>query len=676
MTRYACAAVTALGLLATTPVVARDAASLPQPFVNQAGYNTGEAKRFVLPNASDGVPFAVIRLSDGAAVFRGTVKGQGGDFSAFDEPSAPSEYVIEVQGWPRSHPFTIASQHFEKVSSRLAYQFFIDVRGGFSSKVSPANVTGGGPARDGGGSTLEPMFLGLLYASNPALFDRWTKELRYFDDRMYAIVPPDDEAKDAPIGYYEEKSRDKLAAPDLLKLIVWNTEWAWHNRNYEGPTAGYEERAYAYDAWIRSFGHPDGQQQSFDRQNLLDYIAAGHAYQGMFLKDYLPKPIHTRMRNFALSEWEDSDRHKEVRYWTKSMKWIDEGRLEFNEMGSAFGQGLWRNLMMYLGEKQTPGGDPERFAKYVRATADDIIANWDFNNPVHMWRARNAEHMTPQALAMLQMTAPELAPAGLMPKLRAWRDYVMKRSDNLWHYRTHDDREWAHPKSKEVGTVAGMGGSMFAVAHVLKDPALRARAWSQVNYVFGANPAGTHLGNDSRTRRALGGWWQGVERGWPISYVHGTGALGYTRGTLDGSPTNDAFPYNPAMAVTGDKPGVYGTEGWALTNRAWLTTVAFATLDTHGVRIIGSDGKAASGVRRGAPLRVELRAALNLDPTKIETGYVDVARAGGAMQRLVVTETGPNSDLFAAPLDTATAGNVTVSYGHMAFRKTASVTVR
>ena len=105
------------------------------------------------------------------------------------------------------------------------------------------------------------------------------------------------------------------------------------------------------------------------------------------------------------------------------------------------------------------GGQPARFLTYARACAEDIIRSWDFGNPVHTWRARNAEHIAPQALALFLLIAPEQAPPGTKEKLGGWRDYIVSRTNNLWQYRTHDDREWAHPKSKEVGTVAGMGGA-------------------------------------------------------------------------------------------------------------------------------------------------------------------------------------------------------------------------
>ena len=136
------------------------------PFVNQSGYNLGEAKRFTVPGAPDGTKFQIVRLRESApsteVLYTGTVKDYVGYFTDFNPISAKDEYVIEVPGFGQSYPFWIADHLMEKLSSRLAYQFFIDVRGGFTPRLSPANVTGGGPSRDGGGQGLEATFEGLL----------------------------------------------------------------------------------------------------------------------------------------------------------------------------------------------------------------------------------------------------------------------------------------------------------------------------------------------------------------------------------------------------------------------------------------------------------------------------------------------------------------------------------
>ncbi len=552
-----------------------------------------------------------------------------------------------------------------------------DGLGGFTPRLSPANVTGGGPSRDGGGQGLEATFEGLLYASNPALFDRWTEELQNYHGRMWADAPARHGESAPPLELPEDGSVPWERQPDLVKLLLWHAEFAHANHAYTGRTGGFGSRADGYEGSVRQFGYDDASLQSFDHQNLLDQLAAVCAYYHAFLKPYMARETYEKYREVSLEKWEACDRHKEVRHWVKSRKWIDEGRLEFNEQGNAFGQGLLRNLLMYLAEREEPDGQPGRFLAHARACAEDIIRSWDFSNPVHTWRARNAEHITPQALALFLLLAPEHAPAGTKEKLAAWRDYIVSRTHNLWQYRTHDDREWAHPKSKEVGTVAGLGGAAFAAAAVLDDRALRAIGWSQVDFVFGRNPAGTHLGHKSRLRVAMDGFWEGVEAGWPHPYVHGTGELGPVRGALDGSPTDAAFPFNPGEAAIADKPGVYGTEGWSITNRAWMSTVTFSTLGSHAIRFVDPRaGATPRTVGRGDRVRVELHAALNRDPARVETGWIDM-RHGGAAWRVLVTETGADTGRFAADVVVTPemSGQLVASYGHLAFRKTATVSI-
>jgi hypothetical protein len=649
-----------------------------RPIVNQAGYNLGEAKRFTCPGAADGTAFRIVRGRGGDVAFKGEIRGHVGDFSAFEPASSTEDYVVQVDGFEPSISFWIADHLLERLSSRLAYQFFIDVRGGFTPRLSPANVTGGGPSRDGGGQGLEAIFEGLLYASNPALFDRWTGELRGSENRMWSDPPAEHDESPPALTLPEDGSVEWRRRPDLVKLLLWHAAFAYAHHAYTGRTGGFEARADGYEGWVRQFGYDDGSLQSFDHQNLLDQLAAVCAFYHVFLKPYLPRETYEQYRKAVLEKWDAYDRHKEVRYWVKSRKWIDEGRLEFNEQGNAFGQGLLRNLLMYVAERREPDGQPARFLAYARACAEDIIRSWDFSNPVHTWRARNAEHITPQALALFLLIAPDQAPPGTKEKLRAWRDYIVSRTGNLWQYRTHDDKEWAHPKSKEVGTVAGLGGAAFAVAAVLDDPALRAIGWSQVDFVFGRNPAAAHLGHKSRLRVAMDGFWAGVEAGWPHAYVFGTGELGPVRGALDGSPTDVAFPFNPDEAASADKPGVYGTEGWSITNRAWMSTVTFSTLGSHAIAFVDpTTGAARTSLKRGEMARIELRAALNHDPARIETGWIELT-SRGAVRRLAVTETGPDTGRFVAELKVTADmwGLLVASYGYLGFQKSAAVLVQ
>ncbi|WP_229367747.1 hypothetical protein [Fibrisoma limi] len=648
-----------------------------KPFVNQAGYNLGEAKRFTVPGAADGTAFTVKEAGSGKVVYKGIIKDYVGYFTDFNPAGSTKEYIVSVPGHGESVPFWVADHLMEKVSTRLAYQFFIDVRGGYTTSLLPSNVTGGGPSRDGGGHGLETVFEGLLYASNPALFDRWTKELRQYGNKVYPVVPPDDTEPDSDHGEYGERPyAEYRKMPDLIKLLLWHAEFAYNNVGYNGKAGGAYENLRDFDG-TRVFGYQGQPMQSFDYQNLLDQLAATCAFYHAFLKPYLPEKTYRQYRATCLQRWEIYERQKEVRYWVNSKKWIDEGWREFNEMGNAYGQGLLRNLLMYEAERHEPnGGESARFLKYAQDCATDIIKNWNFDNEWHTWAMRNAEHITPQALALFLMLEPEKCPVGTKEKLAAWADYIKRRSNNLWQYRTHSDTEWAHRKSKEIGTVCGLGGSLFAVAQVLNDPKLREIGWSQVNNVFGLNPSGCHLGNKSAARVALNGYWAGVEQGWPYIHSFGAGELAYCRGTIDGSPTNSGFPFNPDSASLSDRPNLYATEGWCLTNRAWMTSVTFSTFGSHVVRILNKQNQPITNAKPGDVVTLELKAALNQDWTKPEDGYVLVTAGNTSATKVALTETGPNTGLFRAAYTIPDGSNLlTVSYGYLGFQKKAILTL-
>lgn len=613
------------------------------PLVNQAGYNLNEPKRFVCYGAPDDTPFYLINQRTGKIEYEGKMIFSQGWFSDFN-PVTQDEYVIEVKGKGRSVPFWIADHLIEKVSSKLAYDFFVDVRGSEDPVHSnEAKVYGGGPSRDQGAFGLEALFEVLFYSSNPALFDNWTQELG-----------------------------DKKCA-DLIDLILWHAEFAYHHVEFNGPiltrhgTLGYEgEPRMVYDYW-----------------NTLDHLAPVCAAYHTFLKPYLSEEKYQAYRKTCLERWEKYDRHKTVRYWTYSTKWVDQGFQEFNEMGNVFGQSVFSNLFMYLCELNEPDGNPEKFLKYAQESAQDIIDNWDFNNPRHMWWIRNGEHITPQALEFFLLVAPDKAPAGTRKKLQAWARHIQQRCNNCWKYRSHSETEMAHPVTKELGGAPALGGSLFAAAHLLGDDALRKLGWAQVDFVFGVNPVGAHIGHKSEERLKLNGYWEGVENGWPDSHPNGYGMLGSCRGTLEGTPLDGQFPKSNSTTTADDLDNIgnkcYATEGWAISNRGWMATLTFSTLDSQTADVVTSEGKPVTAAEAGDKLRVRLKAALNIDWNKKDKGWVEVKIDDKVVQRLPVEETAPNSGLFEGEykIPAAASGKqLTFSYGYFGFDKKAQVTVK
>jgi hypothetical protein len=632
-----------------TPCEAQTNVTQPvyKPFVNQAGYNIGESKRFVCYGAPDNTPFKIVNTKTSQIVFEGKLFNNQGWFTELNPVTAGDEYIVDLPGRGQSVPFWIADHLMEKVSSKLAYDFFADVRGKDDlDKYDMSKVYGGGPSRDGGAYGLEAVFEVLQYAGNPALYDNWKSEL----------------------------GNNKM--PDLIALILWHAEFAYKYFDYNGPT-GYRHGSLGYE------GQP---RMNYDYWNTLDQLAAVCGAYHSFLKPYLSEEKYRKYRKVCLDNWEKYDRHKVVRYWTYSVKWVDSGFQEFNEMGNAFGQSVFSNLFMYLCEKNEKDGQPEKFLKYAGESAKDIIANWDFNNPRQMWWIRNAEHITPQALAWFLLVAPDMAPQGTKEKLAAWAVHMKQKTNNFWKYRMHTETEWAHAKTKELGGAPALGGSMFAVAYLLNDPELRNLAWAQVDFVFGVNPVGAHLSNKSVDRVKTGGYWEGVEEGWPQGHPDGYGKLGLVRGTLDGTPLDNQFPISRHVEkIIGENNGqifgknAYATEGWCISNRGWEATLTFCTLGSQHVKLFDADyKKEIAQAKPGETIIIELKAALNQDWNKADIGWVKIGNVNNAITKLEVTETGANTGIFTAKyqLPKKKIKQMEVTYGYFGLEQKASLCIK
>ncbi|WKX76641.1 hypothetical protein [Zobellia laminariae] len=277
------------------------------------------------------------------------------------------------------------------------------------------------------------------------------------------------------------------------------------------------------------------------------------------------------------------------------------------------------------------------------------------------------------------LLAPEKAPEGTKEKLEGWALHIKQKSNNFWKYRKHSETEWAHPKTKELGGAPALGGSMFAIAHLLNDPDLRALGWAQTDFVFGVNPVGTHLSNKSEARVKINGYWNGVEKGWPQSHPHGYGELGSVRGTLDGSPLDSQFPIAEKIdAIEGKNEGrifgknAYATEGWGVSNRGWQATLTFSTLGSHKLKVFDGDFKEEiSSVKQGQTITIQLNAALNIDRNAIDKGWL-LLKQGEKVEKIQLTETGVNTGIFASKLKIPKNTNVNfieLSYGFLGFEK-------
>ncbi|NJO25422.1 MAG: hypothetical protein HC867_06125, partial [Bacteroidia bacterium] len=68
---------------------------------------------------------------------------------------------------------------------------------------------------------------------------------------------------------------------------------------------------------------------------------------------------------------------------------------------------------------------------------------------------------------------------------------------------------------------------------------------------------------------------------------------------MDGSPTNHAFPYNADSAALGDSEGIYGTEGWAISNRGWMATLTFSAAASNEISILSAKQTALTAAKTG-----------------------------------------------------------------------------
>lgn len=615
------------------------------PLVNQSGYNLGESKHFVchVINNAAGKPFQIINTRTNETEYEGLVIGGEGWFTDFN-PVTNDEFVIEVQEIGRSVPFRIGDHYMERIASKLAYDFFIDARGSTNPIHSNEDkVYSGGPTRDCGAFGLESLFEVLFYASNPALFDNWTTELGGKD------------------------------VADLIDLILWHGEFAYYHVDFNKKVATRHG----------TLGYPGEERMEYDFWNTLDQLAPLCAAYHYFLKPYLSEEKYRAYRQACLDRWMAYDRHKVVRYWTYSVKWVDRGFQEFNEMGNVFGQSVFSNLFMYLCELNEPDGNPQQFLRWAYESAEDIIRNWDFNNPRHMWWIRNGEHITPQSLAFFLLVAPDLAPPGTKEKLEDWAVHMKQKTNNPWRYRSHSESEMAHDRTKELGGAPALGGSMFAVSYLTGDHYLRSLGWAQVDYVFGANPCGAHFSHKSPERVAIGGYWEGVEYGWIASHPNGFGKLGLVRGTLDGTPLNHHFPemrqkMKEENEAPSDNIGIapYATEGWGISNRGWMATLTFSTLATHRLRILDEDGRDIQSTSHGQTIMIELKAALNQNYDQPDMGWIDISVDNQELERLEVIETGPNTGLFCGEYTVPCgAKSLKASYGYLGFDKSITISI-
>ena len=222
-------------------------------FLNQSGFNSGAPKRFTAPAAADGAAFTIRPAAGGEPVFKGTIQGNIGDFTAF-EPASGIEYVVTTADGKTSVPFRVGPWWLERVTTQLAVDFMIDSRHYVGNERRSCGGSYGWRDDHHFGwelHTLVPQWL-----SNPSAYARLPRQITYEAPKNPKLW-----------GKLQPPSAD---APDLVKLIHWGADIiVTQNLTHE----------------------------------LLKSQIAYFLYAWPALKDYLPAQNYEVVRDFAFANW-------------------------------------------------------------------------------------------------------------------------------------------------------------------------------------------------------------------------------------------------------------------------------------------------------------------------------------------------------------------------------------
>ena len=551
-------------------------------YLNQSGFNSGEPKKFTAPTLADGTKFSVRPAKGGAAAFSGQIQGHKGDFTAFN-PADETEYVVEA-GAITSVPFRIGQWWLERVTYQNMVNFMIDSRHYLGNERGPCGGSFGW--RDDHHFGWELTTLVPQYLSNPSAYERMPRQITYekpTNPKLWGALQPPAET-----------------APDLVKLIHWGADVIVS----QGLT-----------------------------HEMLKAQLAYFLYAWPALKSHLPQQNYEVVRDYAFKTWATSVADRKYPYDASDDHNLLAVKTKIGETKGSFPPGfsVEPNLLMYEVAKREQRPDAELYLNAAKAQADWMIQNLDWSVPQVTKGQRMSEFVTMTGLANFQRLYPDHAPAGLAAKINEWAKVMIRRSDNLWDFRKLDDAAgWtpmeAHPqKWNEVGNVVGLPAALLAAKQVISDPATQARlneiAWAQFDDMFGRNPTGRHF--SYQAKRDI----EGVENGWFTFHAGGIGKLARARFVLDGSPKDFHYPYHPEIGNKGY------TEGWIQFNTPFNASMAYLAYDQTKI----------TAAREGDTIVVRLRAPLNFDYQKVETGTVVVTTAGGDREEIIVTETSVNS---------------------------------
>ncbi|NHE56038.1 discoidin domain-containing protein [Cyclobacterium plantarum] len=538
--------------------------------VNQSGYNLSRPKRFTAPGIADGTAFHVVNLKNKQTVFTAKVKGEKGDFSAFN-PQTTDAFEIQIKG-KASYPFRIGPYWMERVTYRNMVDFMLDARHyvGNVKEIRPISFAW----RDGDFFNWSMQSLVAMYHSNPFAYERMEIKGKYV---------PNEAFPDAYRGLWGELLPFKEGTPDIIQLMHW-------------------------DADVKISQQLDHEMQKAELAHFL--------YAWPYLKKWLPRQNFDKVYQYAISVWEKAEvSEHSLSQYDKSP---EHNLLHLKtQLGTTKGEmppgfSVIPNLMMYEVSKRE--NDPEA-GKYFDAAyrqMDWMIQNLDWQDPMTTKGQRMSEHMTMRAFAYFYTEYPERSPAGLKAKVADWAKIALSRSGNMWDFRKYDEAEWTPPGWNETGNILGFPAAAFAAMTLLGDKDLirdlEILAWSHLENAFGRNPTGRHFSFKGPQEI------EGVDLGWYSRHKGGIGLLDEVPFVFDGSPKSFHYPNYPEAGDVG------WTEGWVQFNTAFNISMAY--LANYYTRLECSQNESGD-------LLIRLVAPLNFYSDQEEQANVQVANMAG-----------------------------------------------
>ena len=581
--------------------------------VNQIGYDLGKSKRATVVNVDDGTPFKVINSKTKEVAFNGVVKDGIADFTTL-EPSKKADYYIESAG-ADSYVFTIGKNYIAQVSTVPALKFMSETR----QDVFKLGSSTGYAWRDSHQFSFELNSLVLQYMANPALYD----------SLPYSICE---------VGTCEYPELRVQKEPDIIWLIKFG--------------------ALRYYKW--------GTEKNINLHMLVKEQLAYFLYIYPEIKQYVDEEMYTKIRDFTIKEWGGKSCNKQWYPLTDTNHDLYSVQTIFGGLKGQQppGHSIMPNLLMYKVAKRDSLGDEvaDKFFKAAYDNCEYTITKLDINNPYYAKGQRMSEHITMEGLAYFQEMYPDKAPNNLKDMIESWADKTIARANNMWDMRkavsieagdgaytfrngkplTQDywtgaayaiaDGQNPAPKN-EPGNIVGIQAITYAAARVIDNQKtinrLKQIGVSSIDDMYGRNPTGRgffyHFTRD----------FKGADLGWWYQPSGGYGALAGHTAVIDANPPEKCYPFAPENYNTGY------TEGWVAYNTAWNISLAYDAADTTKLTVD------KNAVKAGEKVTIKLDAPLNMDDSKIETGYVFITNmASGERTKIKVTENKAAGDYF------------------------------